>query len=94
MFFFQAGDHLWIESFLRYALRQDRLSERDRLDPRINPQGTPDWATFNFRTGFDMNERLRIILSLENLFDKAYREHGSGLDAPGFNAALTIEKRF
>ena len=93
-FFFQAGDHLWIESFLRYALRQDRLSERDRLDPRINPQGTPDWATFNFRTGFDMNERLRIILSLENLFDKAYREHGSGLDAPGFNAALTIEKRF
>ena len=41
-----------------------------------------------------MNERLRIIFSLENLLDKAYREHGSGLDAPGFNAALTIEKRF
>lgn len=93
-FLYQAGGHLWFESYLRYAFLQDRLSERDRQDPRINPQGTSSWATFNFRMGLEMNERLRLSLSLENLFDKAYREHGSGINAPGFNAALTIETRF
>ena len=37
----------WAEGFVRFATEQDRLSGRDRRDPRINPTGTPGWVTAN-----------------------------------------------
>jgi len=40
-FFVQAGENLWFESFLRYAFRQDRLSERDKLDPASTRKEQP-----------------------------------------------------
>ena len=37
---------------------------------------------------------LQLGLRLENLMDKAYREHASGIDAPGRNAGLWLNYRF
>lgn len=85
---------LWVEPFIRFATRQDRLSDRDLIDPRINPNGTPGWVTANLRLGWDLHENLRARLAVENLFDKAYREHGSGINAPGINAIVSLEARF
>lgn len=85
---------LWVEPFVRFATTQDRLSDRDRTDPRINPKGTPGWVTTNLRLGWDLHPNLKARLTLENLFDLDYREHGSGINAPGLNAVASLEARF
>lgn len=83
-----------VEPFIRFATRQDRLSDRDRTDPRINPGGTPGWVAANLRLGWEINERFRARLAVENIFDQPYREHGSGINAPGINTILSLEARF
>ena len=85
---------LWVEPFIRFATRQDRLSDRDRIDPRINPNGTPGWVTANIRLGWDIHEHFRARLAVENIFDQPYRELGSGINAPGINAIVSMEARF
>ncbi|MFQ5804304.1 MAG: TonB-dependent receptor plug domain-containing protein [Candidatus Methylomirabilales bacterium] len=85
---------LWIEPFIRFSARQDRLSPRDISDPRIDPNGTPGWATINVKLGWDVHPNLGVRFALENITDANYREHGSGIDAPGIDAILSVEGRF
>ena len=69
--------------------RQDRLDAvRDVTDERIPIGGTPGFATFNARIGraFGRLDEHRVSLSLENLFDKGYLVHGSGVLGTGFTA--------
>ncbi len=84
----------WAQSHLRMAAAQRRLSPSDRLDPRINPAGTPAWATWNARAGVSPTPSTRVQGAMENLLDAAYREHGSGVDAPGFNLSLNAQWSF
>ena len=67
---------------------------RDSSDPRIDPDGTPGWATMNFSLTWQARETLELGLRLENLADKQYREHGSGIDAAGRNLGLWVNARF
>ncbi|MFN7552617.1 MAG: TonB-dependent receptor plug domain-containing protein [Pseudomonadota bacterium] len=83
-----------LEAYAFYAAEQDRLSPRDLVDPRINPAGTPGWSTINARLGWQPSERLSMTLRLENLGDRRYREHGSGLDEPGRSAIVLVDWRF
>jgi outer membrane receptor protein involved in Fe transport len=92
--FYRPMPRLWVEPFVRFAGRQDRLSDRDRVDPRINPEGTAGWATANIRLGWEITERFRARFVVENIFDQPYREHGSGINAPGINAIISLEARF
>ena len=92
--FYRPIPRLWVEPFVRFAGRQDRLSDRDRVDPRINPDGTAGWMTANIRLGWDISENFRGRLAVENIFDQPYREHGSGINAPGINAIISLEARF
>ena len=87
-------EELWIEPAIRLALRQDRLSGRDVDDPRIDPDGTPGWAALDLRVGAVLDDRWSGVLAIENVSDVRYREHGSGVDAPGIHAALSVEGRF
>jgi hemoglobin/transferrin/lactoferrin receptor protein len=82
------GQRWFAEAFVDGALEQDRLSTADRADPRFAPRGTPAWWTFNLRAGLRPTDSLRIGLALENVFDERYRVHGSGIDAPGFDAVV------
>ncbi|MEQ8765892.1 MAG: TonB-dependent receptor [Planctomycetota bacterium] len=82
------------EAFLRGALEQNRLSTADESDPRFPIGGTPTWWTFNLRGAIELTKNLRVALALENIFDQRYRVHGSGLDAPGFNAVVQVEAMF
>lgn len=68
-----------------YASTQDRLSSRDRRDPRINPNGTGGFVTYNLYANWKISGTSKLRLGLENIFDKKYREHGSGLEAAGRN---------
>jgi len=83
-----------LEPYLMFAREQDRLSPRDEGDPRINPQGTPGWTTLNLLLEWQATPALQLGLRLENLTDKYYREHASGIDAPGRNLGLWVNCQF
>ncbi len=68
-----------------FAAEQDRLSPRDIGDPRINPDGTPGWAIANVRFAYEHDDGWTIDFGMDNIFDKRYRVHGSGIDARGRN---------
>ncbi|UCD94214.1 MAG: TonB-dependent receptor [Candidatus Zixiibacteriota bacterium] len=80
---------VWIELFVRLAGEQTRLSARDIDDTRIDPGGTPGWHTVNFRAGFKL-DGFFVSVSLENIGDETYKEHGSGIYSPGRNFMLTL----
>jgi outer membrane receptor protein involved in Fe transport len=85
---------LRLESWLDFAGRQDRLSSRDFSDPRINPEGTGGWGVLNILASWQTKPGMEFGVRLENLLDSNYREHGSGIDAPGRNFGIWINATF
>lgn len=85
---------IWIEPYLRFAAEQDRLSQRDLQDPRINPDGTPGWVTLGIRSQWTWNEHVDWVLEVRNITNASYREHGSGYQAPGAGIATSLEISF
>jgi len=55
---------------------------------------TPGFVTANLRGGYQLSEQSDLIFVLENLLDKNYRFHGSGVDAAGFNLQVSYRIRF
>ena len=79
----------------RIVDRQDRLNTRDKGDTqRIPPGGTPGYTIYNIHARYRIDERSHVFLSLENLTDKNYRTHGSGVQEPGFNAIMGFDMTF
>lgn len=87
---YKPSDVLRFEPYLDFAGRQDRLSPRDESDPRINPMGTAGWGSINFLASWQASPHLQLGLRLQNLGDRNYREHGSGIDAPGRNLGFWL----
>lgn len=77
----------------QFAVKQDRLSSGDQDDPRIPDGGTPSWNVFNLRVSYQV-AGFRINAGLLNLFDKAYRTHGSGVDEVGRSVYLSLMYSF
>lgn len=84
----------FIEVFARGANEQDRLSDEDKTDTRIPANGTPEWWTWNLRTGLAAYDLMRLGLTIENITNEKYKYHASGIYAPGTNAVLTAEFAF
>jgi outer membrane receptor protein involved in Fe transport len=82
------------KSWLTVSGPQDRLNDRDIRDVRINPDGTAGWAIVGTALTYQPNELWRINLMADNLLDKRYRVHGSGIDSPGQNLAITLHTRW
>jgi len=55
---------------------------------------TPAWWTVSLRGGFNINASNELTFSVNNIFDRNYRLHGSGFDAPGFSAIASWVGRF
>jgi outer membrane receptor protein involved in Fe transport len=55
---------------------------------------TPGYATLNFRGGYRLGEGQEFIWVFENVLDRNYRLHGSGVDSPGRNLQVTYTIRF
>lgn len=91
------------EFFVRGAGPQGRLHPSDRQDLRIcgdpdrpgvlleDCEGTTGWLTLNLRAGWQIGDHVTLEMALHNLLDTRYRVHGSGLDAPGFDARMSLK---
>jgi len=55
---------------------------------------TPGYVVFHLRAGFDLTERSSLGVVVENLLDKNYRGHGSGIDGPGRGLMARYSLRF
>jgi len=81
----------WRLEFLA-AAKQDRLSSGDKQDSRIAQGGTPGWTVWNTRLQYTY--RIFCVNSgVQNIFNTAYRVHGSGVDGVGrsFWISLIVE---
>lgn len=85
---------LWVEGSLRAAGAQTRLAPGDIADHRIPPGGTPGWAVVDVLAGTRLGRGLLLSGGIANLFNEAYRIHGSGIDGPGRNAWLSARVEF
>jgi outer membrane receptor protein involved in Fe transport len=79
-----------LDSYIRFAGQQDRLSDDDLDDLRIPEGGTPGWYTLNLRAHLPLTPHFRLHLGIENILDRNYREHGSGINAPGRNFIISV----
>jgi outer membrane receptor protein involved in Fe transport len=78
------------ESWFKFSGDQDRLSDRDIRDVRINPEGTAGWAILGAKATWMPNDVWAVDLIVDNLLDKPYRVHASGVDATGRNLAIAV----
>lgn len=76
---------------MRWATRQDRLAPADRYDGRIPTGGTPGFAVFDVRLAYRDQDSFLFSLVFENVFDAAYRYHGSSLNGPGWGVILQVD---
>jgi outer membrane cobalamin receptor len=72
-----------------FADKQDRLAAGDKDDNRIPEGGTPGWVVFNIHAGYSW-KILSVNVALNNLLNADYRYHGSGVNAMGRSATLTL----
>lgn len=75
------------------AAKQDRLSGGDIDDHRIPDGGTPGWNVLNLKAGYS-GKSVSLNAGLHNLFNKAYRIHGSGVDGYGRSFWATVLFQF
>ncbi|RIH65302.1 TonB-dependent receptor [Mariniphaga sediminis] len=75
-----------------FAAKQDRLSGGDIDDHRIPKEGTPGWKVLNLKAGY-LWKKFSVNGGLQNIFNQAYRTHGSGIDSYGrsFWSSLMVE---
>jgi len=81
-----------LEAWAEFADRQDRLSNRDISDIRMDPNGTPGWASIGTRATWQPSAAWTWIATISNVSDARYRVHGSGIDAVGRNLAVAVRR--
>ena len=79
----QSASRFWAEMRVLFADKQDRLAQGDIDDHRIAKGGTPGWQIVNLNGGYSFGPHFELIFGLQNVFDKAYRIHSSGVDGYG-----------
>ncbi|NOZ41545.1 MAG: TonB-dependent receptor [Planctomycetes bacterium] len=87
----------YFEAYTWMVRRQDRLDQvRDITDERIPIGGTPGYATLNMRAGrtFGDYDQHRLSLSIENITDKNYLVHGSGVFGTGATARVGYSLKY
>lgn len=78
-----------------HANKADKLSSADESDlERIPPGGTPAYNLWHLRSHIQITPKLLLNLAIDNLFDEAYRVHGSGSNEPARNLKAGFRYEF
>jgi len=72
-----------------FAAKQERLSQGDIDDHRIPEGGTPGWNIINLKASYSW-KIISLNAGLQNIFNQAYRIHGSGIDGYGRSFWLSL----
>jgi len=92
---YMKDNKLWLEGLVTVFGKGDRLNTRDSRDTqRIPPGGTPDYWLATVRGGYWFRDNILLTAAVENIFDEAYRAHGSGQNEPGRNFVFGAEIHF
>ncbi len=75
------------------AGKQNRLSNGDISDTRIPEGGTPGWSIINVRAGYSWNW-MNITAGINNILNKDYRMHGSGVNGYGRSLWVALKVGF
>jgi outer membrane receptor protein involved in Fe transport len=75
------------------AAKQSRLAGGDIADNRITDTGTPGWTILNLQAGYQY-KWLLLSSEFHNIFNEAYRTHGSGVDGYGRSLWLSLRVQF
>lgn len=87
---YAATPSLTLTPSVSFAATQDRLSSRDLLDSRIDPNGTDGWVKVDLEARWRPSDEWHVRLLASNILDERYRMHGSGIDAPGRNLGIDV----
>ncbi|MGZ8552478.1 MAG: TonB-dependent receptor plug domain-containing protein [Chitinophagaceae bacterium] len=77
----------------QFASHQKRLAQGDKDDNRIPAGGTPGWSLLNFFGGYTF-AIVQLNAGIQNIFNKDYRTHGSGINGAGRSAWLSVNLDF
>lgn len=75
---------------VRWATAQTRLALSDVSDERIPQGGTPGFAVLDLNVSYRPHPNYLVSVACENLFDTAYRYHGSSVNGPGRGIMLLV----
>jgi hemoglobin/transferrin/lactoferrin receptor protein len=84
----------WAEFVVDMAGKQDKLALAEQSDNRFPPEGTPGYAVYHLRAGMRVAANTDLTVALENIGDKDYRIHGSGVNEAGRNLIATLRIGF
>jgi hemoglobin/transferrin/lactoferrin receptor protein len=92
----------WIEGLATIVDRQSHLSAAEDGTSGVTPDsqriplkhGTPGYTVYTLRGGYRVHEHLSTSVAVENITDKDYRHHGSGVNEPGTNFIASLDVRF
>ncbi len=88
-------NRFWAETLTLLSDEQNKLSSSDvRDNQRIPPGGTPGYGVWTIRAGWNVSSHFTVTAAVENILDKNYRVHGSGVNEPGRNVVVTGTARF
>jgi outer membrane receptor protein involved in Fe transport len=90
--FWNTGGALSYHASASFADAQNRLSSRDVRDIRIDPNGTAGWGIIGLGATWRPSDDWEVSASADNILDKRYRSHGSGIDAPGRNLSVSVRR--
>jgi hemoglobin/transferrin/lactoferrin receptor protein len=83
-------EKFYLNAIAQYAGEQTRLSSGDKSDNRMNKYGTASWTILNINTGYEF-KHIEINTGIQNLFNKDYRTHGSGINGMGRSLWLSVK---
>ncbi|TAH26288.1 MAG: TonB-dependent receptor [Cytophagales bacterium] len=55
------------------------------------PEGMPAWVSFNCRFSYQLSEKFKVFIGIDNILDTQYRVFASGINAPARNIFLTLK---
>lgn len=55
--------------------------------------GSPSWATLNWKMSYQFTKHISLNLGIENILDKHYRPYSSGISASGRNFIIALRGR-